>query len=57
MLKQGDSSSRQNKVWLLSSTNFRVKCEMVFVLTQENGFILKPIERSYVPLKNAIRDF
>ena len=35
--------------------------EMVFVLTQENasseGFILKSIERPYVPLKSGSRDF
>ena len=45
-------------------TNFTAKwffLEMVFVLTQENasseGFILKSIERPYVPLKSGSRDF
>ena len=60
MLKQGDSMSRQKNGWLLSSTNFTAKCEMVFVLTQENVssscLILKPIERPYVPLKTRARD-
>ena len=34
---------------------------MIFVLTQENasrrGFVLKPIDRPYAPLKNGARDF
>ena len=61
MPKQGDSLSRHKNGWLFPSTNFTAKCEMIFVLTQENVssrcFILKPIERPYVPLKNRARDF
>ena len=44
------------------STNFTTKYEMVFVKIQENasldiGFIFKPIQSPYVPLKNGTRDF
>ena len=43
MLKQGDSSSRQKNGWLLSLTDLTAKCNIFFVLIQENG----SLERFY----------
>ena len=47
--------------WLLLSATFTEKVELVFVLTQKNillrGFILNPIERSQILVKNGSRDF
>ena len=48
--------------WLLLSTNFAAKKELFFLNTElktvpRRGFILKPIERPYVPLKSGTGDF
>ena len=46
---------------MLLSTTFTAKCQLVFVLTQENGsfrgFNLKLTERTWVLLKRGTRDF
>ena len=47
--------------WLLLSVSFTAKFGLVFALTLEKalfrGFILKPTERAYIPLKNGTRNF
>ena len=57
-VEEGDSLNKQ-KMWLvlmLLSTNSAAKYEMDFILTKKStprrGFILKPKERPYMPLKN-----
>ena len=46
---------------MLLSASFTAKFGLVFVLNWEmlflRGFILKPTERAYVPLRNGTRDF
>ena len=51
------TSSRQ-KIWLLPSTNFTTKCDIIFVrkILPLRGLISKPIERSYVPVKICASD-
>ena len=39
MLKQGDSSVRQENGWLLFSRNLTAKCDMDIFQTQENLFL------------------
>ena len=69
MFKQGVSLSRQKndgcffhgKMWNIKEAVVPVKS--VFLKISENPqdfrrvFILKPVERPYVPLKNVTRDF
>ena len=43
--------------WLLLSVTFMTKLNLVFVLTFENLFILKPTERALVLLKTGTMDF
>ena len=52
------TSSRQ-KMWLLLSTNFTTKCDIIFVrrALPLRGSISKPIEKSYVPLKICASGF
>ena len=40
IFQQGDSSNRQNRclLFMVLSTNLTAKCELVFVLTQENAY-------------------
>ena len=47
---------RVDKRWMAASE----KCQLVLALSQEKastGFILKPTERPYVPLKDSNSDF
>ena len=53
VIHQIDSKSER----LLLSASFTAKFALVFVLTLENNFILKPTERVQIPLKNGTRIF
>ena len=55
-VKSIDVIHRVDKRWMAASE----KCQLVLVLSQEKastGFILKPTERPYVPLKDSTSDF
>ena len=57
MLCNNRAATINRKKWIKSKRFF----ELVFVLTQKNafsrGFILKPTETAWVPLKNGTRGF